>query len=92
MNNKIVIFIIFIVYGQQNYRTVKIHLTSKKSASLFPISPLFRTFAGSNFPNLERTDNLLYHHPKRQGQQPERHQLADSQEQAGGHHGSVRLR
>ena len=44
----------------------------------FPISPLFRTFAGSNFPNLERANNLLYHHPKRQGQQPERHQFTDS--------------
>ena len=52
----------------------------------YPISPLFRTFANSIFPNLERANNFLYHHPQREGQQPEEHQFADSEEQVGGHH------
>ena len=59
------------------------------SSSPSPISPLFRTFANSNFPDLERQQTILYHHPQREGQQPEKHQFADSEEQAGGHHRPV---
>ena len=43
------------------------------SSSTSPISPLFRTFANSIFSNLERANNFLYHHPQREGQQPEKH-------------------
>ena len=62
--------------------------TNRKKTYLLPspISPLFRTFANSIFPNLERANNFLYHHPQREGQQPEKHQFADSEEQVGGHH------
>ena len=59
------------------------------SSSPSPISPFFPTFANSIFPNLERANNFLYHHPQREGQQPEKHQFADSEEQAGGHHRPV---
>ena len=59
------------------------------SSSPSPISPLFRTFANSIFPNLEKANNFLYHHPQREGQQPEKHKFADSEEQAGGHHRPV---
>ena len=59
------------------------------SSSPPPISPLFPTFANSILPNLERANNFLYHHPQREGQQPEKHQFADSEEQAGGHHRPV---
>ena len=54
-----------------------------------PISPLFRTFANSIIPNLERANNFLYHHSQCEGQQPEEHQFADSEEQIGGHHRPV---
>ena len=43
------------------------------SSSPSPISQLFRTFANSIFPNLERKQTILYHHPQREGQQPEEH-------------------
>ena len=59
------------------------------SSSPSPISPLFRTFANSIFPNLERANNLLYYHPQCEGQQPEKHQFANSEEQVGGHHRPV---
>lgn len=62
------------------------------SSSPSPISPLFRTFANSIFPNLERANNFLYYHPQREGQQPEEHQFADSEEQVGGHHWPVGIR
>ena len=62
------------------------------SSSPYPISPLFLTFANSIFPNLERANNFLYHHPQREGQQPEKHQFADSEEQIGGHHRPVGIR
>ena len=41
------------------------------------------------FLHLERKQTILYHHPQREGQQPEKHKFADSEEQAGSYHRPV---
>ena len=64
----------------------------RKSYYFLPTPLLFPRFSlplPIQFLRLERKQTILYHHPQREGQQPEEHQFADSKEQVGGHHWPV---